>query len=125
MDQPFKTIERRKMRFLLLWLLRVLLAVFVMLFRLILFPIILVILRLLRRLVSLSFSATASGPSGFIDRLAGEWAERIVGVVENREHINEIYQFCRILVGTIVVLGWVVSGYFTYQVLRIVFGFFI
>jgi hypothetical protein len=112
------------MRFLLFWLLRALLAVLVMLFRLILFPTFIVVLRLLRSLVFLSFSATTNGPAGFINRLAGEWTERIVRITENRDHINEVFQFCRILAGTIIVLGWLISGFFTYQILRVVFGFF-
>ena len=112
------------MRFLFLLLLRLLLALLILLFRGLLLPLFLLVLRLLRGLVSLSMSATIHGPTGFIDRLAGEWTERIVQITENRKHMAEVFQLCRLLIGTLIVLGWLVAGFFTVSILRIVFGFF-
>jgi hypothetical protein len=112
------------MRFLFLLLLRLLLGLLSLLFRLLLMPLFLIVFRLLRGLVSLSMSATVHGPIGFIDRLAGEWTERIVQITENRKHVAEVFQFCRFLIGALIVLGWLVAGFFTVSILRIVFGFF-
>ena len=112
------------MRLLFFWLLRILLYLLVLLFRFLVVPLLTLVVRLLRSLVSLSLTATVHGPRGFIDRLAGEWTERIVELTENRRHIAEIFQLCRVLVGTLVVLGWVVATIFTVSILRVVFGFF-
>lgn len=94
------------------------------LFRFVLWPFLTAVLRLFHALVALSLSAVVTGPTRFIDRLAGEWTVRIVTVVDNRDHISELYQICRFTVGALIVLGWSATGFFTFQILRIVFGFF-
>ena len=105
-------------------LFRFLLALLIMLVRLLL-PVLLMVLRGLRSLVSMSFTATINGPTRFIDRLAGEWTERIHEGANNREHIYEVYQLCRFVAGVLIVLGWLISTLFTVEILRVVFAFFI
>jgi hypothetical protein len=105
-------------------LLQLLLGLLVLVLRFVVWPLLVAILRLLTGLIFSSFTATVSGPRQYINRRAGEWTARIVQVVENRDHINEIYRFCQILVGATVVLGWLVSTLFTGTVLWVVFGFF-
>jgi hypothetical protein len=94
-------------------------------FRFILWPFIVAAYRVFRDLIFLSFRAIVNGPTRFIDRLAGEWTQRIFTLVDDREHIHEVYQLCRFLVGGLIVLGWFVTGFFTMEILRVVFGFFI
>jgi hypothetical protein len=112
------------LRFLMASVLRVLFWLLIILGRFLLLPLLALIARLFVDLVSLSFGAAANGPTAFIDRLAGEWTERFHEVVEDREHMNEIYHLCRFMVGVLVVLGWLVSTIFTIMLLRVVFGFF-
>ena len=109
---------------LFLWLLQLLLALLLVLIRLIL-PFLLMALRGLRGLVLISFTATVNGPTRFIDRLAGEWTERVHEGADNREHLFEVFQLCRFLIGAIIVLGWLVATFVTVEMLRVVFGFFI
>src|SRR5688572_9354475 len=92
--------------------------------RFVLWPVLVAIMRLIWSLLFFSLTATVNGPRRFIDRLAGEWTERIYEGSITRDHLNEVFQLCRFLVGTLIVLGWLVSGFFTYQILRVVFGFF-
>ena len=106
------------------WFVRILLTLSVVVIGLFL-PIIFTVVRSLRDLVSLSFGATVYGPTRFIDRLAGEWTELFHRQVDDRDHIQEVFQLCRILAGATIVLGWVIAGFFTVIVLRIVFGIFI
>jgi hypothetical protein len=94
-------------------------------FRFVLWPFLVAVFRLLRDLLFLSFRATVNGPTRFIDRLAGEWTQRIFALVDDREHIHEVYQLCRLLVGVLVVLGWIIATLFTVEILRVVFGFLI
>jgi hypothetical protein len=116
----------------ILWLIRLLAVVIFFLiirlmeaaFRFVLFPLFMAVLRVFRGLIFLSFRATVNGPTRFIDRRAGEWTQMIVDSVDDRAHIHEIYQLCRFVVGTMIVLGWIVSGIFTVTLLRVVFGFF-
>jgi hypothetical protein len=109
---------------LFLRLLRFLAVLIVLLVRLLL-PILLTTLRALLGLISLSFAATVNDPGKFIDRLAAEWTRRLLALGAPRERIDPIYRFCRVLAGTTIVLGWVVAGIFTVEILRVVFGFFI
>lgn len=113
------------LRFLVIWMLKFLVWLLTFLARFLLLPLLIAVLRLLRDSVSLSFSATVNGPTRFIDRLAGEWTEHIVELVENRDHIHEIFQLCRFMAGALIIFGWIVIGFFTVTLLRIVFGFFI
>ena len=111
------------MRF-LLWLLRLLFFLLIALFRLLL-PVLLVVLRALRDLVSISFAATVSSPAPFVDRLAGEWTQRLIELGAPLDRIDQIFRFCRLAARSIIVLGWVVSIVFTVEFLRVVFGLFI
>lgn len=94
-------------------------------FRLIVLPLLLVVLRLCGNLILFSFRATVNGPGRFINRLAGEWTERIHQVVDDRNHIYEVFLLCRFIAGALVVLGWLFTTLFTVAILRVVFGFFI
>lgn len=91
----------------------------------ILLPMFLTTLRLMLTLMSFSFSATVNGPRQFIDRQAGEWTRQLIDLDDSREHINRIYSLCRLMAGTIIVLGWIVAGIFTVIFLRVYFAFFI
>ena len=90
-----------------------------------LLPILLVVLRALSSLVSVSFAATVNGPTQFTDRLAADWTRRLLELGAPRERIDQIYIFCQLSVGTLVIFGWLVSIFFTVEILRVVFGFFI
>ena len=94
-------------------------------FRVLLLPILVAVFWLIRSLMFFSITATVNGPRQFIDRRAGEWTERIYEGSTAREHLSEVFQLCRILVGAIIVLGWVVAGLFTYTMLRVYFALFI
>jgi hypothetical protein len=115
----------RLIRFLLSLIWQVLLNLTLAVFRFLLLPLLVWVLRLGSTLVFFSFRATVNGPTRFADRLAGEWTQRILDLVDDREHIHEVYQLCRILVGAIIVLGWLIAGFFTVEILRVVFGIFI
>src|SRR5688572_15707165 len=108
----------RLLRFLIILVLNILLWLLSVLVRFVLLPLLIAVLRLLRDLVSLSFSATVNGPTRFIDRLAGEWTEKIVESVENRDHIHEIFQLCRFMAGALIIFGWIFIGFFTATLLR-------
>ena len=88
-------------------------------------PITPAVLRALGGLISLSFAATVNDPRQFTDRLASEWTRRILQSGGDLNRIDQIYSFCRLVAGTTIVLGWVLSIIFTVTVLRVVFGFFI
>src|SRR5829696_6011248 len=120
MVQTLKRTERRMMNLLL----RLLLALLIVLFRLLL-PVLLVVFRALRDLVSMSFAATVHGPPQFMDRLASEWTRRLLERGAPLDRIDPIYRFCRVMVGILIMLGWLISTFFTVQILRVVFGFFI
>jgi hypothetical protein len=106
-------------------LFHLLLGLLAVVFRLLLLPLLVLVLRVFRDLIFLSFTATVNGPTRFIDRLAGEWTHRVFDLVDDREHVQEVYQLCRLMVGGLIVLGWIITGLFTVEILRIVFGFFI
>ena len=111
------------MRF-LFWLLRTLFFLLVTLLGLLL-PVLLFVLRALRDLVAMSFAATVNGPAPFTDRLAGEWTQQLIELGAPLDHIDPIFQFCRLVARSIIVLGWLISIVFTMQILRVVFGIFI
>lgn len=115
----------RLIRFLLSLIWQILLNLALAVFRFLLLPLLIAVLRLGSTLVFFSFRATVNGPTRFVDRLAGEWTQRVLDSVDDREHIHEVYQLCRLLVGGLIVLGWVITGIFTVEILRVVFGFFI
>ena len=104
---------------------RLLLLLLVTIFQILLLPILIIAFRLLQRLIFFAFTAIVNNPRQYINRLAGEWTERIHEGSVNRNHMNEVFQFCRFLVGAIVVLGWLVAGVFTYLLFRVAYGFFI
>lgn len=95
------------------------------LLQLIILPALLLVLRACRDLIFFSFRATVFGPARFIDRLAGEWTARFHQVVEDREHIDEVFLLCRLAAGSLVILGWLLTLLFTVEILRVVFGHFI
>ena len=109
---------------LLLRVIRFLAALLVVLIRLLL-PVVLAVLRVLRDLVSISFAATVNDPRQFIDRLAAEWTRRLLELGAPRDRIDQIFSFCRLMAGTMIVLGWLVSILFTVAILRVVSSFFI
>ena len=115
----------RFLRVLVLWVSRFLISLIIAVFLHYIMPFLLTTLRFLRRWVLFSFTATVNGPRKYINRLAGEWTERIHEGSENRDHIHQVYQLCRFLVVAIVVLGWLVAGVFTYLLFRVAYGFFI
>jgi hypothetical protein len=114
----------RFIRFLVSLIWQVLLNLALAVFRFLMLPLLITILRLGSTLVFFSFWATVNGQTRFVDRLAGEWTQRVLDLVDDREHIHEVYQFCRLLVGGLIVLGWIITGLFTVEILRVVFGFF-
>ena len=93
--------------------------------QLILLPILMAVLRVLFSLIFFSFSATVSGPMQYTDRIASEWTRRLLDIGGSRDHIDQIFVFCQLAVGSLVALGWVVTVLFTVEILRVVFGFFI
>jgi hypothetical protein len=115
----------RFIRFLVSLIWQVSLSLALVIFRLLLWPFLIAVLRLGSTLVFFSFRATVNGPTRFIDRLAGEWTQRVLDLVDDREHIREVYQLCRLMVGGLIVLGWVIAGLFIVEVLRVYFAFFI
>ena len=123
MDQILKKMKGVAMRF-LFWLLRILFFLLITLLGLLL-PVLLFLLRAFRDLVSMSFSATVNGPAPFVDRLAGEWTQRLIQLGAPLDRIDQIFNFCRFTVRSTIVLGWLISIVFTVQILRVVFGFFI
>ena len=114
----------RVMGFLILALLNLLLFLLSVVLRTLLVPIFVAILWLIRSLMLFSITATINGPRQYIDRRAGEWTERIYEGSSSREHMSGVFQLCRLLVGIIIVLGWLVSGFFTYSIVRVYFVFF-
>ena len=100
------------------------LVVLTAIFRFVLWPVLALILRLIWNSLFFSLTATVNGPGQFIDRQAGEWTERIYEGSATRDHLVEVFQLCRFLAGLIIVLGWLLTGFFTVSILRIVFGFF-
>jgi len=115
----------RFLRFLFLLVASVLFNFLFTILRFLILPVLIALLGALFNLVFLSIQASVNGPARFIDRLAGEWTRWIFEQVDDREHIHEIYQICRVLVGGLIVLGWFVTGIFTVEILRVVFAFFI
>jgi hypothetical protein len=113
----------RYIRFLTILTFRISVRLVAFIFHLLL-PIVLRILGLLQALIHMSFTATVQGPAQYTDRLASQWTRRLLDSGADRANIDEIYRFCRFLVGALIVLGWVVSGSITVEILRIVFGFF-
>lgn len=111
-------------RFLVLLVVQLLLSLLAAVFRFLLLPLLLAVISLLGSLVFFSISAVVTGPRHFIDRQAGEWTEQIYEGSNNRDHLSQVFQFCRVLVGTLIVLGWSLAGFFTYTILRVVFVFF-
>ena|SRR5690349_23375102 len=114
----------RSIRSLLLLIASVLFNLLLTLCRFLLLPLLIAVLGALFNLVFLSIQATVNGPGRFIDRLAGEWTRRIFDRVDDREHIHEVYQIYRVLVGGLILLGWSVTGFVTVEILRLVFGLF-
>ena len=112
----------RFIRFLLVSILQILVSLTITICRLLLLPPLLAVLRLGSALVFFSFRATINGPTRFIDRLAGEWTQRILDLVDDREHIYEVYQLCRLMAGGLIVLGWIVSTLFTVVIFRVIYG---
>src|SRR5215207_1455157 len=96
----------RFIRFLVSLIWQVLLNLALAVFRFLLLPLLLAVLRLGSTLVFFAFTATVNGPTRFADRLAGEWTQRILDLVDDREHIREVYQLCRLMIGVLIVLGW-------------------
>jgi len=115
----------RFIRFLFLFILQILLNLTITICRLILLPLLIAVLRLGSALVFFSFRATVNGPAHFVDRFAGDWTRRVLDLVDDREHIHEVYQLCRLIVACLILLGWILTGVFTVEILRVVFGFFI
>ena len=115
----------RFIRFLFLSILQILLNLTITICRLLLLPLLIAVLRLGSTLVFFSFRATVNGPTRFVDRLAGEWTQRVLDLVDDREHLHEVYQLCRLMVGGLIVLGWIIIGLFTVEILRVYFAFFI
>jgi len=115
----------RLLRFLALSAFNLLIRLIAVLIRFILLPILQATLRVLLALIFTSFAATVNGPRQFIDRLASEWTRRIIELVDGRDHIDQIFSFCRLMAGTMIVLGWLVSILFTVAILRVVSSFFI
>src|SRR5687768_9714815 len=99
----------RFIRFLAVSAFKVLWRLIAILFQLILLPLLIAVLQLGSTLVFFSFRATVNGPTRFIDRLAGEWTQRVLDLVDDREHIREVYLVCRLMVGGLIVLGWLIS----------------
>src|SRR6266508_1731957 len=99
------------MRF-LFWLLRLLLLILIALLG-VLLPVLLVVFRALRHWVAISFAATVNGPARFVDRLAGEWTQRLIELGAPPDRIDQIFRFCQLAARTIIVLGWLVSIVFT------------
>jgi hypothetical protein len=112
-------------RFLALLILNFAVFLLSLIFRLFLLPFLMVVFRALLGLIFLSFMATISGPHQYMDRLAGEWTQRFVEVVNDRSHIDEAFQICRLLVAVLIVLGWLVTSLFIVEILRVYFAFFI
>ena len=90
-----------------------------------LLPLFILLLRILWIPVSMSFTATAYGPREYIERVAYEWAQRLTDRGANPENISQITRLCRVLVVSVLVVGWVFSIIFTVAVFRVVFAFFI
>src|SRR5687768_6090736 len=95
----------RFIRFLVSLIWQVLLNLTLAVFRFLLLPLLIAVLRLGNTLVFFSFRATVNGPTRFIDRLAGEWTQRVLDLVDDREHLHEVYQLCRLFVGGLIILG--------------------
>jgi hypothetical protein len=56
--------------------------------------------------------------------LASEWTRRLLELGAPRDRINQIYGFCRLMAGTMIVLGWIVSTFFTVTLIRVIYGWF-
>lgn len=115
----------RGIRFLALSALAVLLRLARAVLQLVLLPILFWLLHLLWSIVSMSFTATINGPGQYVNNLAAEWTQRLLEVTGGREYIDQIFSLCRLLVGSTIVLGWIISIVFTVEILRVVFGLFI
>ena len=114
----------RLIRFLFLLVASVLFNLLLTIFRFLVLPVIIAILGALSNLVFLSILAAVEGPTRFIDRLAAEWTRRLLQRGAPMDHIDQMYGSCRVMVGAMIVLGWIVSTLFTVEILRIVFGLF-
>jgi hypothetical protein len=72
-------------------------------------PYILLTLRMLRRLMAMSLTATVIGPRQYVDRLASEWTQQLLGLGGLRDHLDQLYRLCHFLATSMIVLGWVVT----------------
>ena len=115
----------RFIRFLAELAFNVLWMMIVIFLQLVLLPILMAALRVLFTLIFFTFSATVSGPMQYTDRIASEWTRRLLDLGGSRDHMDQIFVFCQLTVGSLVALGWVVTVLFTVEILRVVFGFFI
>lgn len=113
----------RFIHFLIRSILAVVVWLLVALFQLLL-PYLLAVLRMLLGLVSMSLSAAVQGPRIFIDRLASKWTQQLLNLGVSREHLDQLYNLCRFLAASMIVLGWVIATLFTVAVLRLFFGYF-
>ena len=114
----------RFIRFLVVSAFKLLLSLIAVIVRFVVLPILRSALRVLRGLVFTSLVATVNGPRQFTDRLASEWTLRVLDLGIQRDNVDQIYVLCRFLVGSRIVLGWVVAILFTVAVLRVVYGLF-
>ena len=81
-------------------------------------------LRLLHSLLVTTLMATVNGPRQYTDQLASEWTLQLINRGVSRDNLDQVYDLCRFLAGSMIVFGWVVSVAITVEILRIVFGFF-
>ena len=114
----------RFIRFLLLLALDLLRFLTPLFIRFLLFPVLLIMLRLLRDMALLALATAVIGPTQYMDRLAGQWAQRLIEVENDRQHIIQIYLFCRWMAGAVILMDWLILVLFTVQILRVVYWLF-
>lgn len=115
----------RFFRFLVVSAFRLALGLLTVLVRFVVLPLLLATLRMLRRLVWTSLTATVTGPGQYTERLASEWTRRLLALGIPRDNIDQLYNLCRLLAASQILLGWAIAALITLAILRIVFELFI
>ncbi len=93
------------------------------LFRL-LWPYVVQLLGLLRELIFFSLTAAVQGPATYSARAASNWTRQLLNLGADRSQMDEIYVFCRWLAELLIVLGWILTIFFTVEIVRLAFWFF-
>ena len=115
----------RLLRFLFMVTLSILRVLFTLIIRFLLLPILARIFRILADVIFSSIVAVVNGPRLYTEQRAAEWTENLILSGGDIEDIDRLYSLCRFGAWSIIILGWLLTAFFTVTVFRVVYGFFI